>query len=255
MVDQQTLRVWEWIADFAGTHDTPISLDTICAASVTRTGMSGAWVSRGNRHTESVHVTDALAGHLEQLQFLLGEGPAVDAVRDGEPVEAADLSSAGSRRTWPVFAPPAAAAGALSVFAVPMRVGSALVGVLGLYSRAPTVLSAGHRAELGSYADVVLGLVLDRNCAEPSHVDRVLADSRSLHRAEVHQATGMVSAQLGVDVTESLARLRAHAFAQGRSLIEIAREVVTRRLRFSDHAAVVLPRDKHASGRTGRNVS
>jgi len=48
----------------------------------------------------------------------------------------------------------------------------------------------------------------------------------------VHQASGMVAAQLEVSVAEGLARLRAYAFANDVMLSEIAEAVVTRRLRF-----------------------
>jgi hypothetical protein len=55
-----------------------------------------------------------------------------------------------------------------------------------------------------------------------------------LHRAAVHQATGMVSVQLGVSMEVALLRLRAHAYASGRPLGEVAQDVVARRLRFDD---------------------
>ena len=50
------------------------------------------------------------------------------------------------------------------------------------------------------------------------------------HWAEVHQATGMVSVQLGVSVDEAFVRLRARAFADGRSLKAVAGDVISRRL-------------------------
>jgi AmiR/NasT family two-component response regulator len=55
----------------------------------------------------------------------------------------------------------------------------------------------------------------------------------AMNRAEVHQATGMISVQLGVNVAEAFTRLRAHAFAEDWSLSELAAEVVARRLRFT----------------------
>ncbi len=48
----------------------------------------------------------------------------------------------------------------------------------------------------------------------------------------VHQAAGMVAVQLGTPVGEALVRLRAHAFANERSLTDVARDVVARELRF-----------------------
>ena len=54
------------------------------------------------------------------------------------------------------------------------------------------------------------------------------------YRAEVHQATGMVSVQLGVSLAEALVRLRAHAWAEDRLLADVAADVVARRLRFGE---------------------
>jgi AmiR/NasT family two-component response regulator len=52
----------------------------------------------------------------------------------------------------------------------------------------------------------------------------------------VHQATGMISVQLGVSLEEALARLRAHAFAASAALGDVAGDVVNRRLRFDPGA-------------------
>jgi AmiR/NasT family two-component response regulator len=52
-------------------------------------------------------------------------------------------------------------------------------------------------------------------------------------RADIHQATGMVLAQLGVGATDALARMRAYAFVEQRLLGDVAHDVVSRRLRFT----------------------
>jgi hypothetical protein len=52
----------------------------------------------------------------------------------------------------------------------------------------------------------------------------------------VHQASGMVAAQLGVSVGQALIRLRAYAFGNDRPLTEVAKEVVARTLRFDAKA-------------------
>ena len=58
-------------------------------------------------------------------------------------------------------------------------------------------------------------------------------DHAVAHRAEIHQATGMVSVQLDVSASEALARIRAHAFVDNRLLIDVGRDVVARRLAFT----------------------
>jgi ANTAR domain len=52
-----------------------------------------------------------------------------------------------------------------------------------------------------------------------------------LHRAEIDQATGMLTVQLGVPTAEAFARLRAYAYANDRRLADVARDIVARRLR------------------------
>jgi AmiR/NasT family two-component response regulator len=48
---------------------------------------------------------------------------------------------------------------------------------------------------------------------------------------EIDQATGMLTVQLGVTAAEAFARLRAYSYSQDRRLADVARDIVTRRLR------------------------
>jgi hypothetical protein len=67
--------------------------------------------------------------------------------------------------------------------------------------------------------------------APPGQLAAELEVGADLHLV-VHQASGMVSAQLGVGVGEALVRLRAYAFGHDLPLTEVARRVVDRALRF-----------------------
>lgn len=51
----------------------------------------------------------------------------------------------------------------------------------------------------------------------------------------VHQAAGMVAAQLDTSVADALIRLRAYAFGNDLPLTDVARDVVARRLRFDTY--------------------
>jgi AmiR/NasT family two-component response regulator len=51
--------------------------------------------------------------------------------------------------------------------------------------------------------------------------------------AEIDQATGMLTEQLGVGITEAFTRLRAYAYANDLRLADVAREIVARRLRLN----------------------
>ena len=68
----------------------------------------------------------------------------------------------------------------------------------------------GHDADAGGWLDLDFG-----------------------RRAEIHQATGMVLVQLGISAIDALARLRGPAFVHRRLLLDVARDVVERRLVFT----------------------
>jgi len=59
------------------------------------------------------------------------------------------------------------------------------------------------------------------------------APDLALHRAEIDQAAGMLTVQLGVSAAEAFARRRAFAYASDRRLAEVAGDIVARRLRLS----------------------
>ncbi|HZX54480.1 MAG TPA: ANTAR domain-containing protein, partial [Ilumatobacteraceae bacterium] len=56
------------------------------------------------------------------------------------------------------------------------------------------------------------------------------------HSAVVHNATGVVSEQLGIAVDEAFLRLRAVAFATDRPLADLARDVIARKIRVESWA-------------------
>ncbi len=134
---------------------------------------------------------------------------------------------------WPMYAAAVVdQAGVGAVFALPLQWGPVNLGVLDLYRRAPGSLRRDQLRDAMSAADaaalMLLGLRTDPGDAPPAW------DRSWSNRAEIHQATGMVVAQLGITATDAFARLRAYAFAAQRPLGEIARDVVARRLHFTE---------------------
>lgn len=183
-----------------------------------------------NRHV--VHAAGPVTGDLEELEVALGEGPFVDAYVTGRPALEADLRHRCSR--WPVFAPRAVELGALAVFALPLQAKGTRVGTLDLYRDRPGMLAAEELAIALLLAEVVTEVVLELQAdVPPGLVHDQLIDADGLYAARVHQASGIVAAQLGVTVTVALARLRAYAFVEGRSLSEVAELVLRGRVRIA----------------------
>jgi hypothetical protein len=134
---------------------------------------------------------------------------------------------------WPGFAPAAVEAGARALFAFPLQAGAIRAGVLLLYRARPGPLTSQQLADALVFADIALQLVLDFSAGISGSADYRPLDGLSVGRAEVYQATGMISVQLGVSLEEAFVRLRAHAFAAGTPLDDIADHVVNRLLRFT----------------------
>ena len=149
---------------------------------------------------------------------------------------ASDLAGGESGRRWPVFALAARQAGAAAIFAFPLRIGAIRAGVLGMYRTQPGPLSAAQLGDALVFADTATLLMLD---APGQAVDGAGAEAGpggqpadlALHRAEIDQATGMLTEQLGTGIADAFIRLRAYAYVNDLRLTDVARDIVARRLR------------------------
>lgn len=220
----------------------------ICRAGIAGLGVDGAVLSLLTATVSRVTLwaSDTTAELLEELQFTLNEGACIEAAVTGRPVLVADLHHSTHTAHWPTFAAAVAEQTAVrALFALPLQWGSINLGVLDLYRFSAGELSPAQHRDALDAAEVAALIMLGQR-TDPSlrtadrHDDGVerpaeqwLNDATG-HRAEVHQATGMVLAQLGISATDALARLRAHAFVEQRLLVDVARDVVSRRLRFTE---------------------
>lgn len=182
----------------------------------------------------TVAVSDTSAATLEDLQFSLGEGPCIDSSRSGRPVLVPDLARTGPG-AWPQFSAGALDAGVRAVFAFPLRVGGIRVGVLDLYRDAVGVLGDSQLEEALSFADAATVVLLHLQ-SEAAFTGVELAATVLGERAEVHQATGVVSVQAGVPLASALVLLRARAYASERPLLDLARDVLAGSARFEREA-------------------
>ena len=183
--------------------------------------------------------TDGPARILEELQFTLGEGPCVDA-STSRPAGAA--ARAGQNR-------PSALAGLRRGRAGRRGPGDLRVPAAGrrhpgrgagpLSGRRRSLWTTAELAEALAFADAAT--VRAAACCRPGPgatgehpgSGRLIED-----RAEVHQATGMISVQAGLGLAAALVLLRAHSYAAERPILDVAREVIARTLRFD-------PEDDH----------
>lgn len=205
----------------------------LCAVSAEATGAAGAglMLMSGDLPRGSICTSDEVSGVLERLQFELGEGPCVDAHHAGRPVLEPDLAHPGTSR-WPAFTGPALDAGARSVFGFALRIGAVRIGALNLYRARTGDLSDVEHANALVMADIASQTILLLQSQAPPGALALELEANADFQYVVHQAAGMVAAQLDVTVGTALLRLRAHAFTHGDRLTELARAVVDREMRF-----------------------
>ena len=235
MSTARAVEIWIEVARAAEREGTNVSARHACLACADAVGVRGAslLVTADATALEPVCVTDDWADRLEDCQVTIGQGPAFDALSSGRPVLAGDLGALTAVRRWPLFCPEAQRLGVRAMYSLPLTLGALKVGIFDLHHVAPCIL--GHEKLLDAmiFADTALLLLLDHR----SGIVPTVADDRrdtygpALWYAEVHQAAGMLSVQLGIPVVDALVRLRAHAYRHGRRLTEVSRDVVERRLR------------------------
>jgi hypothetical protein len=173
--------------------------------------------------------SDAAAADLAELQFILGEGPCLDAYAVAAPVLVPDLAGQGTTR-WPGYAAAAHERGIEAVFAFPLQVGAVRLGVLDVFLASRADLSASTLSLALTFARVATSTVLDGQAGAPAGRIPAGLDGALESQFPIHQAQGMIMVQLGVSLQEALARLRAYAYAHDRRLTDVAHDVVERRL-------------------------
>jgi hypothetical protein len=214
----------------SGSEDESPSLTTVCRSASKLLRMSGASVVlMGEGTFPSVASAYGVSVTVQDLELTLGEGPAIDAYAEGAPVLVDDLASFSSR--WPQFTRAAVAIGIGSLYAFPLQLGAIKLGVLVLYRDEPGVLAGEDLSAALLVGYLVTNQIIDMQAGA---VSESLAWGLEIddYRAVVHQATGMISAQLDCPIGEALVRLRGRAFATERPLDDVAADVVTGELRF-----------------------
>ncbi|MCP2336343.1 GAF and ANTAR domain-containing protein [Actinomadura rupiterrae] len=245
MLGERTARLRALIADRADGQGVPVSLSVVCETCVATVDVDGAQVSLWDEDGQSTPLCSVgpLSDRLEELRFTTGEGPAIEALRTGGPVLVSDLDDGRSARRWPLFVPGALDLGVQAMFALPLQIGAAQLGVLELNRHRPGPLDREPLADALSFAGLALQTVLDEqsgfrgrrvvdgHALDGNILDGWFSDLFSPRRAEVHQATGMVAVHLNVGIAEALARMRAYAYAHDEPLGRVASRIISGELR------------------------
>ncbi|KGN39658.1 ANTAR domain-containing protein [Knoellia aerolata] len=201
----------------------------LCQATVDLLGCDGGAITLAYTLLERVTLctTNDTARILEEAQDVVGQGPGPDAFTTGV-YQRFDLTvEDGPNPRWPLLESQTLTALApLVVHALPLGEPDHMLGVLTLHQ-------AGSTPPLDIDAARVVAKVLTAALLADAPTQHDLGHAPWAERAEVHQATGMVVAQLGVPESDAIALLRAHAYSHDQSVTASAHAVLTRQLTFS----------------------
>ncbi len=205
---------------------------SVCLACVEVLGVAGAGLvlmSAGQSRC-LIGVSDPVTATVEQIEYTLGEGPCVAAARAHAPVFDPDLTDEETGR-WPEFRRSAIAAGVRAAFGFPLLIERICIGALNIYDDQPGALTDTQVADAVMAAEFASRAVLAWQAQAPPGTLAWQLERAPNHLVEVHQATGRISAQLGLSVDDALVVLRAHAFSHDRPIADVAADIAAGRLR------------------------
>ncbi len=213
--------------------DAAEAVKVVCLACVELLPVDGASISvmTDEQHRATVYASDEIVSRIENLQFSLGEGPCFEAFNTQRPVLVADLARA-LALAWPAFAEEMIEQPVAAIFAFPLQNGAINLGAMDLYRRLPGWLSPQEVALALALVDIATTalLVLQLRALDEDDGEGESWLVLSTERKQVHQATGILIAAFGIPAEQALARLRGYAFATGRLVDDVARDIVTRRI-------------------------
>lgn len=215
--------------DLAGPELLPVRLSRACAAVLEVDGAGLSTAGTGGRRVP-LGGSSAVASTAERMQFTAGEGPCTTSQRTGRPVFAVEEDL---RRTWPMFAELLLRGTPFrGVVALPLRSAPYGDGALDLY-----VTRAAAVAELDVFTAVAVGELVTSALSDAAVWSSWSAAEGPdwLHgpaprrRARVWEAIGKVGVALDIGPPEALALLRADAYTAGRSVDEVAADLLAGR--------------------------
>ena len=211
--------------------------DRLCEACVELLDVDAAAVSLivHGANAATLGASSAAARVYDELQFTLGHGPCLDCVAQQAPVLVPDLADSGETR-WPAYTSAMLALRIGSVFTLPVALAGDYIAALDLYRDRASTLAGGKLTDALTAAELATKPLMDLLGENPQAAihdaeGEAWTELSTLTRVEIDQATGILIAQLGINMADASLRLRAHAYAANRSTSDVAHDILHHDLR------------------------
>lgn len=161
---------------------------------------------------------------VNDLHFIFGEGPAMEAGVSGTFVEVRDLREAVWR--WPAFVPAALDLGVRSMWCVPLPDPHKPGLVLAFTGRDPIPFNVDRYEQLTRVTRIAQRLIVDHPATITARSITRRIEQSVRDRAVMYQASGVLAGRLSIDCESALGLMRLHAWAEQRALREVSSELV-----------------------------
>ena len=220
--------------DLVGPELLPVRLARACARMLPVDG-AGLSILDAAQQRIPLGASSPAAEVAERLQFTVGAGPCMTAADTRQPVFAVEDDLA---RRWPVFTDLLREATPYrAVVALPLQPALTGYGAIDLYfERSDDVL------DLDVFEAIAVGELVSSGLSEASvwsawsatDGPEWLHGPAPLRRAAVWEAMGKVGVDLEIGPPDALARLRAAAYGSGRTVDDVAADLLAGRMRPAD---------------------
>jgi transcriptional regulator with GAF, ATPase, and Fis domain len=201
--------------------DVQHTLQKICDLAVeTIDGCDHAGISfLKGRKVDTPAASDAVPRHVDRIQYEVGEGPCLDAIREHEVFETGDL---GREHRWPLFASRAQReTGITSMMCFRLFVEGDTLGALNLYSKAANAFGQESRTVglvFAAHAAIALSSAIHDEQMEEA------LQSRDL----IGQAKGILMAREGITADQAFDMLRRASQRLNVKLRDVAGSIIDR---------------------------
>jgi hypothetical protein len=189
-----------------------------------------------------IGASSEVAAHAERMQFTFGDGPCLRAHDTGRAI---DFAPADIERNWPdLYAALMADSPYRGVLSLPLPEPLGPTVVLDLWVHQPSTLPGLDRRDVDAVLHRATG-ELARSLREGPRIAEAgsswLENADALRRSSTWQAVGLVSMALVLDTPDALEVVRAAAVTAGRSVDDVAHDLLTGALEPLDLAAAPVP--------------
>jgi GAF domain-containing protein len=161
---------------------------------------------------------------LELVELQSSEGPCLDAYRTAEAVGADDADAIA--RKWPAFSAHVRAAGYTSIYAVPLRLRTNVIGALNLFNTSQAPWDADDLKVAQALAAVAtIGLLHHRAMHDSLLLSSQLQVALN-SRVAIEQAKGLLAGRLNINTEEAFERIRRYARSHNLRLSDVATDLL-----------------------------